>query len=38
MIYFDLVDLTLFSHFKHFMLGLNQTLAANSYFLMVNDE
>jgi len=32
----DVVDLTLFSHFKHFMLGLNQTLAANSYFLMGN--
>jgi len=35
---YDPVDLTVFSHFKHFMLGRNQTLAVNSYVLMVNDE
>jgi len=37
---FDLVDLTLFSHFKHFMLRLNETLAANSNFwwVMMNNS
>ena len=31
---YDLVDLTSFSHFKHFMLGLNETLSANSWVMM----